>query len=817
MSRKRHSLFILKVMLIFEELLESYSQLRKRRYSFTEGLLVEGQRVNSFYNAVLGKRGLGAKDTKSYISALEMKKRELEPMLGKTVELKGLGNKRKSAKAESFIADIELRIAAAQQEPEGEEDTLPQQRSQMVRNIDEESGGATRQLLERQFSRIAESATAYGIRGRNEEEALGAEEEALEATQGLVNALVGEDSRTWQNVGKLIRSMSGDSLEVSRETVEEFAEDLTTLLDVVENHASDKCVTAPKGSKEREVLDRFFTREGGKTIYYGSKDGANPPKMLAGYKHVPSNDDPEGIALSSRDRAYGIRISSGPGREDIFKDLIDEFGDKPICGEEVSEKGNHVPCIKASSSKGCKFATARSDFGELAPQILSLVGHLRKNPNDEVSRRKVLEFLALLADTTGRQFDGFRSLVTHLDNNPGMPIPEGYEYEELAGLLDSLGADMNDPGVSVAVKLLTVMLTDSKTSKSFRTLETLEAQVVQTGKFLNGKDISQLKGHVSPENSPFNTNDHIRFNEDSATLFNSVAAANEFLTLIGSTSPKGGKRRMAADQGHVGTNIKTYAPPTNLRTKDIAMGTQVASNALNSESGDSVMKGHLIALREAGLSEEHIQSISSARAREKEAHGRIVSAFSNLTPPSTSDKTATAQWVKGVPPNLDHVKSEVSAKIKNLASPELERAHRILEDLESFQANPENFDKKKVVDLQAGLMSIETTMGKSDRELRAKMAHDYLISGAQTADCVMSAGVIGEGLHETTQSKLVDDTLIAMLNGDYKIHTSPTGKLSIRDPNTKEWLLKSGLRFKDGFLRYESNCRGGHIIDTAAK
>ena len=285
---------------------------------------------------------------------------------------------------------------------------------------------------------------------------------------------------------------------------------------------------------------------------------------------------------------------------------------------------------------------------------------------------------------------------------------------------------------------------------------------------------------------------------------------------MGSTAPENGVRRQAANQGHVGTSIKTYAPPTDLKTKNIAMGTQVASNALSNEAGDEVMDSNLEALEQAGLGQREIDAISKARKMEKDAYNDIVAAFENTSPPPVKDHKASIKWLQGTPPNLDFVKSQLEEQSKNLQGSDLQTSKNLLKELKTHTNDPEALDDAGIISLKGKLMNSRTVLGRSDKELRAKVCHDFLMAGTQTTDAVISAGVIGEGLHETTQSQLIDDTLIKCMNGELDIKTTKSGRISIRDSNGNA-TLSANLRYKDGSLRYETNCRGSHLMNTAAR
>ena len=770
----RHSLFILKDMLIFEELLESYSRLRKRRYSFSDSILVEGQ-TNTAWNSALGPVMLvGQKgdqvDQNTYIQALTSLKSNLQRQLGQQVEIPRTGNKTISGFADDFIVDIDARIAVAQQKSQG----LPGE---------SEIGAAERGGISRppnigeQYPEIVNtlnSATRKFL-------ALASEElkDDLEAElEDLTARITGESEKTNTTLSKLINAFGAGDFDLSVKAVEEFAEDLNFLADLLQKHkdSGERCLEI-ENEGQLQVLNRFFLRKGGNRLHYGTNDGSNPPGMMGGFKHAGTiKSEKDFIGISNRDRAYGISISTEQG---LLKDVLGEFSgpEATICGE-LDSRGNRKRIIEPSKTAGQGFFTARSQLAEVADQLGDDMNLLQLNPKDKILKSQILRTLSLTVKAVEKHVDAFRKTALTLEQHNLPLLPEHFTTESLAREFSELESDFSTASVEIALKLVSRAVSLSQNSKLSQVLKARGNREHRSQDLPGVGSIQKITGN---QKIPGSTHPVDVVKGDTLVQCTKDEWV-EICKALGSNLPADSIRNGGL-QGQVSNKAKDPGKELGAGTSDL--GTKKLRD-VDWNSSKQVTDLHIQALEEQGMNPKMSERIRDAESRERREVSYVNSCFETIRPevkknPDDNIASLTAD-AKNLPALIDRLRS-MSSNAKGQDALSFE-SH--IQFLEAFSRDPEVLMKAHKIETreqmlghaQSRAVTCFTVLAVSEQDRIAKHIRDVTNIGCATSDMVMQLESFGRERTEVLQSQLVDEWLVKLSRGEYGLRTTPAGALA---------------------------------------
>ena len=496
---------------IFKDLLETYSDLRKRRYSLSERLILEG--VNSAYNVALGPLNLlgqrGAEvDSGKYIEALTAIKTAIAgkappyeyPTLT-TVRLPRTGQKTIELPVLDVLKDIDERIRVHQSEGAGkksktEEKSKPQRNTLMANGV--------------RIPGPVDGLKNIGVLSKFEggRKNLTAEHAIHNLNLSIMDS-IGVGSK---RMAEVISALGGTGNPVAQQCIDEFLGDLDSVLGIVRKVEDyDGCI--PPGmvsTSEKDALSKFYFRSpnsDSRQLRYGDA-GAG---FFGGSENVPCLHQQLRAKLSGdakalkTDRRVGVQISAT--RDSALQNALFTLTDSKKC-----EDGEPLINFRAASSGG--FSQARGALVEATAFLYHLMTQ-RKKAKAEGDGEKLNFFTAEIGNILygdGKQ-EGFLPKLKRMRASINAALGGAFvgkspdsvfiteEIQELFEdfkLLDSLDW-VSGNADKAAIAYLSIHLLQTKQESDFLTARGGSAPVI---KFRDeaGKDLGSKTGAFVDEN-----------------------------------------------------------------------------------------------------------------------------------------------------------------------------------------------------------------------------------------------------------------------------------------------------------------------------
>jgi len=822
MSRKRHSLFILKDMLIFEELLESYSQLRKRRYSFSDSLLVEGQ-TNTAWNSALGPVMLvgqrGDKvDQNMYIQALTSLKSNLERQLGQQVELPRTGKKTITGLADDFVTDIKARIAIAQQKSEGSQDH--------EQGVSDQTGGGF-SMPSRLADEMPETVALFDSATRKLSLLAGEDmQEDLEAElNDLRDRIFGEAESTNTTLAKVINAFAEGNFDLSKDAIQEFTDDLNMLSDLLSGfkESGEKCFEI-ENEGQRQVLNRFFLRKGGNRVHYGTNDGSTPPLMMEGFKHVNTKkSEKDFVGISNRDRAYGISVGTEGG---LLKHVFQKFSgpEATICGE-LDSKGNRKRIIEPAKTAGQGYYTARSQLAEVSDLLGDDINRLRADPSNKILKSKILKTLAITVKASERHIDAFRNTVITLDQHKLPLVPEHFTAESLAREFSELESDFSTPSIEIALKLVSREIALSQNS---RLSKVLKARGNVNGRSQELAGVGSIEKTTGFQNIPGSNLSKDVVKGDSVVQCSRDEKVG-ICTDLGSNLSPDSIRYQGMEPLEISSKAKSSNKELSDGTSDV--GTRkIDGPDVDWDSSEQITEIHIQALEEQGMDKRMSERIRKVESRERREVSYVNSCFENIRPEVKKNADDNIESLKADAKNLPALVDRLRLLSRNAKGQDALSFESHIKFLEDFSQDPEGLMKSSGVKTQKQLMghamaratTCFTVLAIPEKDRIAKHIRDVANIGCSTSEMVISMESFGRERIDVLQSQLIDEGLVKLANGEYSLRTTPSGALaSYKTYESEEGVTKertcftSSTRENNG-MRTGVTISGAHVAAVAS-
>ena len=826
MSQKRHPLFILKDMLIFEELLESYSQLRKRRYSFSEDLLVEG----ALSNFQIGKLGLTSKEeANALLQSVRNPRPHTKGEFGNRYS-ENLGNVPSLTASWTATGTLTVAVVGAKGKPVSIKvaNLIPYLENWSEAGVSEpkeksvEGGGFSPALNIGEDNPNLTAAAAAAIKKLT---ALASDElkEPLQAEgDDLMARVLGESEKTNTTLSKVINAFGAGDFDLSVQAVEEFVSDLGSLADILQTHkdSGERCLEIENGG-QRQVLNRFFFREEGDRLHYGTNDGSNPPGMMGGFKHAGTiKSEKDFIGVSNRDRAYGIAIATKGG---VLKDVLGKFSESEatICGE-LDPEGNRRRIIESAKTAGQGFYTARSQLAEVADQLGDDINRLQLNPGDIKLRSKILKTLSLTVKASEKHIDAFRKTVLTLDQHKLPLVPEHFTAESLAREFSELESDFSTLSIEIALKLVSRSISLSQNSRLSQVLKARGNRERRSQELLGGGSIQKTTGF---QNIPESAHPVDTVKGDTLVQCTKEGWV-EICKDMGSNLPADSIRNGGL-QGQV--SIKTKGEGKDVDKGNSDLGTQKEDN-VDRESSKQVTDLHIQALEEQGMNPKMSERIREAESRQEREVSYANSCFKNIRPEVKKNADDNIESLKADAKNLPVLIDRLRSLSRNAKGQDALSFESNIKFLEDFSRDPEGLMKVHEINTREQLsghararaITCLTVLAVSEQDRVAKHIRDVTNIGCATAETVISMESFGRERIEVLQSQLVDEWLVKLSNGEYGLRTTPSGALASYNTyesedgvNKERTCFVSSTRENKG-VRTGVTVSGAHFADVGS-
>ena len=794
---------------ILDGLLNSYKKLRKREYSFSEALLIEQEQFTP-QQKKLFKDSVGWLSTEDRANLASLiPSARLEPLGGNP-----------TPKGEPFLhTNGDLGIGGGGTIPASEIQAFVQWLTKKDEPTDKNAGGdETAPPLEPVLPATDGMITSLSEKANNLSEKLGIEDDSGRmdiALERLQKSLDGKEAQS--TFGKIAKRLNlGDNLDFSDEALVEIADDFSDLLDLLTDHvdSGDDCINVSPGSKEEKLLDRFFYREKQDTLMYGSASQQNFPLVKSGVDAQVADESSKLRAKSAEARYGGVKIaqrelptSLGGGENPIFS-ILDKAKDISRCGGDAA---NPKAAFKSSAAGGAVskgFTTARSYVNEHVPHIASVMAHLRDNPQDTDTRNKLGPIVDGILSRVEKELAGFQGMcnVAFGDNNP-MDILSDEKVAELNDFLESIGLERDGSNIkNVARAFVAQLIIDE--------LKTKEFEKTQAGKGFkghvtahNGKNLAAFQG-IKPAGAMwYPTISAERTTADYGISFETGEQAVEFALSMGSTaSPR--RLQQIKETGVVGVSDKFYGAEKDLENSTLQLGMLNVDSTFTPEANE-LFNIHVTVLRENGVPESQIGDIKKERKRQREVNKRLDDSFDTLEH-NPADESADEYLQRTN--HMEGLIGELNILKKSCPADQLEHVEGLIKELEEHKKNP--LPENEAGHLKAKTYNVMSMITETPKSKKARFAHDAYMAGGSTNEVLFKARVFGGETYESSQSQLLDDTLLSVLNGSIEVNSGPKGIEAV-DPVTKKSIMRCVLRWKDGRLLYDATMSGRTLVNAS--
>jgi len=796
---------------ILTDLLDTYSKLRKRRYSLSEALLGEqgGSRELSL-NREFPEGSYEEKDLQSLLhtakspatGGISADNIGLSPFIGTSTEDPGMvawrdyqGNKH-SASQDTLIQYLELRLkdedeAGLEAEDLGAEDPAVMEMPVLHPEAQNILGLAPR---------IEDLANDPALNIPDKDGDL--KERARLLVQGIADKI--ENRMTpgvtlWSQQFAGIYELEGE--DFGEEAIKEFVDDFGSFLSILSDAAKNEGACFEVGGRqEREkILNRFFTRGGtgqqSKLMYGSLTSDAEKPLMSAGIQTEKLKDH------SSVNRYQGTHftgrlLSSSPGvkvSNPLF-DIIDAVRKVKKCdsGEQLisstgSAGGSDWPTIRSRVDETAPLiANAFVDWVELSPSRKKerlggeITAALRLSIGAIESRTN--KFIEFVRDAHG-SFDGIEKMYPDV-------VADAEEFLEHAfgdKVLEGLVTDKDVKKLAV-LTVASYMIPELEVAAELRSFPGFVGMTNQFG----GVTLNKLTGYVDPSRLPHGGNGSERaekFKGDSALVFKDKASAERYLQGNGSTHTSSRQRLFQEDP-----QTGYYLIPREHKNPDPRRGEAhvqfgrdaISPKGLHSLASNQVFETHLNALQEKNVSPQDLNRVRAARRRSISNSDRVRKALASPVKPPGVDPAAYLRD----PNTLDSLLGDLQAARANCTFPQNDQISDVIDRLERYQRDP-NGDKQRRN--KEGLFTetwhtfnrLNGDKPASPKEIEAAAAMDFLMGGASTAEKMISFRVGSRGdMLMIPQSVLFDDLATELTTGTgiYNAKTNSEGIEVVADP-----------------------------------
>lgn len=633
----------------------------------------------------------------------------------------------------------------------------------------------------------------------------------LASLERLQASLDGKEVQS--NFGRVAKRLKvGNNLNFEDEALLELAEDFGDFLDIFHEFSmnTDDCINVEPGSKQEKLLDRFFLREGGKALMYGSASRTNFPKIKQGVDEAVKDETDRLKAKSGEARYGGVKIamrqlpsSLGGGENPLFS-ILDKAKDIPKCGSKES-------AFKSGGGKGAVsrgFTTARSFVNEHIPMVASVMEHLKNNPNDVGVRDQLSPIVEGILSRVEKHLIGFQgmSALAFGDNSP-LDILADEELAEMNDFLDAIGLQTDGSNVRNVARAFTAQLIlDELSTKEFEQLRAGQGYKSHVVEY-KGKKFASYQGIVPRGQMWFPTHTAERTTADYGIEFESGEAAIDYVRRMGSTaSPR--RLQQILETGIVGVSDKFYSAEKDLSHATLQLG-MMNVNSMFTPEANEVFNVNLKVLAEKGVSDVQISNIKKERRRQANLHKQIEDSFTtlNFNPAEESESSylMRANHMEGLVGQFNQIKQSAPAE-------KLEEIEGAISALEEYRKNPGS--SSETGHLKAKVYNVMSLATETPQTQKARAAHDILMAGASTNEVLFKARVFGGETYEASQSQIVDDNVLKILDGSLVSRSSSTG-FEVLDPLSGESKMRTSLRFKDGRVLYDANMRGNVLLEAS--
>lgn len=586
----------------------------------------------------------------------------------------------------------------------------------------------------------------------------------------------------------LQETLNLEGVEDGEDAIKEFVDDFGDFLDVLNEAANEEedCFQV-KGIKNREkMLNRFFTRDGRKNLIYGSaRDDAEKPMLSAGTANLKGRSyDYHGTHFSKS------TISPGRGMEKVDNpifEVLDSLRDLKRC-----ESG--APLITATGSmKNSDWAPARANVDETAPIISdAFVKWVMLPPEARVKHElgeKLVKAMELSLGAIKDNLDNFIELIRDahgaydgVEKFFPEAVAEAEEFFEHAFGEDAvLEGLVSDPQVNKLAKLVlaSYMIPELEFAATMHQVPGFK----RVSSEFTGVPVNALKSYVSPEKLP-GRGSHVaeKIKGDSVIVFDNIHSARQFLQQMNSTHTPSRLRDFMVDPGT--GEVAIFREHKNVDADRAGQAVQMGRDQLSvrkffSPEADQVHETHIQVLRELGVEESKLGKLRALRSKEKETYSRVDTALSNANKKPGVDGEG---WVKDRN-TLDSVIIDLKGALPNLTHPLLDTAQTLLEDLKTYKEDPH--DPKQQANRSTLLFNTWNTLNSLDgtqeatrEHVRDRAAMALLMGAASTNEKLISFRVGGRKEMVTVpQSVVLDELATNIVNGtsDLEITADSTG------------------------------------------
>jgi len=784
---------------IFSELLDSYSKLRKRRYSLSEALLEGhgGSRELSL-NRQFPEGSYEEEDLKSLLKTAKSPSPGVpvniaSPFFGVQTEDPGMiawrdyqGNEH-SASQDALIQYLELRL-----NDEGEEEQLPPEEDAAAMDpmSFEDSIADSFMKLEAPFLSLAESKSLN----------LEVDDEFREATN-LEFINISEKLKNRRNgsqtlFSQIMSDAFGDLGEedFGDEAVQEFVNDFKDFLGLLKDAANqeEECFEVKGLEKRKKLLDRFFTRSGGTELVYGSlNSNTEKPLLSAGIAKGKLADHYD------VSRYHGTHFTSAKSlrnKDNPILKVINSFSDMKKC--DSSER-----LISSTGAKGGgDWSGARADVDETSPIIADYfarwINLKEQGIVQETMGHKLTKALELSLKAINLKVDKFVEVVrdaygVYDDAEKMFPpiVADAEEFLEQAfgdKLLDGVISNEETEKLSKLV-LTSYLLPELKLAYELRKVPGF----VRTSQEFVGVPVNRLTGTKSPSDLPGGISDrHEKVKADSIMVFKDESSALSFLQSYNSTYTPVRLRSFWKDEvtGEVAIPREHKNVDPAKQTFNVAVGKDaISKKGIYSRGADEVYETHIQAMKEKGVNEDTLSKARAMRSKEKYDYSRVSTAFKTPTRPAGTDPEA---WIKNEN-TIDSILGDLHSVRDNVGYPLQGQIDETINKLKKYQQSPNQETQRR--NLEGIKVNVLHTLGildgnkpLPDEKLRIKAVMSMLNTGASTHEKLISFKVGARGDFEMVpQSVVFDDLAANILNGtdDIRIIADNSGFKFKREGN----------------------------------
>ena len=787
---------------ILTDLLDTYSKLRKRRYSLSEALL--GEQGGSRDLALNREFPEGDGSTPEHLERL-LKMAEAGGLRGDPAGTPGeaftafqspenpeavtwtdLAGNQHTANTQELIAYLNLRLQGEEEGAE-EESQAGGQGIEMPMYQD-----ALAQTMARFTPLIVDLAQNPHFDIKDPDEDL--EERSARATQIVADSI--QDRRKpgrshWSQELAGVYELHPDSEEYGDEAVKEFMDDFGSLLSIIGDAAnSEEGCFEIEGREEREkILNRFFTRDGGKKLLYGALDSGKggPPSLSAGIeseklRHNKTANDYQGTYFSQRNLIGG-------GGENPILQIIDAAKNIKRCGD-LKE-----PLISSTGGAGgSNWSTIRSEVDESAPIIAdAFVRWMKLAPSRKKEKMhgdivkaisisvkaiesKTYKFIELVRDAQGA-LDGIEKL------HPNVLI-DAADFLDHAFGQDSVLAGLVSNQEVRKLATLTVASYMIPEIEALVELNNYPGFVGATSTW-RGADLNRVKSTLEAEKQPGGRTSHNQkaenFKNDYGLVFKSKDNALKYLQFINANPARGIRDwQIDPDTGYcmIPMEKKNHDPD---RERSLIQFSRVQLNSRKyfSRASDQTFEHNIEMLRGRGLDPRVVNRAIGTRQREKMNADRVNKALNSPVRPAGSDPD---EWLKNED-SLDSLIGHLKTSRDNCVYPLNSQMSDVITQLEKFQKNPNDPKEQK----KKGILFAKTwhtmnmldgTSQASKEKVQAQAAMALVQGAASTAERIISFRVGARNdLITAPQSAVIDDLAEEILTGTgiYDSVTNPDG------------------------------------------